>query len=323
MPVDDLLVLGVLAGVLALSGATKLRARRETLDAFVSLRIPSWIRRRPAAVVLPWVELLLAIALIASPDRVLVVVTVGVTVLMATYTAVIARALTFAEPVTCSCFGRLGGHRVDRLTLVRNLLLTGLGLWALLIAIGGGSFLMAAGDLDAGGWAAVAAALTIGATSALIAAGARGPIGAYGEGEFDYLRSPIPFARVRFLDGGSETLRGLASTQARLLLILSPNCAPCRRLGDQVEAWAARLEPNVSVLTIYPDSLDPAEAYAHHRDRIASDLEGNVGAVFAITGTPAAVLLGADGLLAGGPVVGPEAIVEMFDDLVRDLDPTP
>lgn len=322
MPAADLLVLAFLAGVLTFSAATKLRARRETEDAFVSLRIPAWVPRRKAAAALPWVELVLAAGLVAAPSEGLVAVAAGVTVLLAAYTAVIARALTFDEPVTCACFGRLGGHRVDRLTLIRNVLLTGLGVWAVIVALDGGSLPGAADALDAAGWGSVAAAAAVAATAALIAAGSRGPTGPYGERELDYLRTPIPFARLDFPDGRTETLRDLASQRARLLVLLSPNCGSCRRVAEHVDDWADRLAPTVDLVTVYPTGLDPALAIGHADALIAFDPEGNVRAVFGIPGTPAAVLLGADGLLAGGPVGGRDAIVRLVEDVLAELEAT-
>ena len=55
------------------------------------------------------------------------------------------------------------------------------------------------------------------------------------------------------------------------------------------------------------------------------DPEGLVGETFDMQATPSAVLLGADGLLAGGPVVGSLAVPQLVDDILHELAglPTP
>jgi hypothetical protein len=49
------------------------------------------------------------------------------------------------------------------------------------------------------------------------------------------------------------------------------------------------------------------------------DVEDGATHTFAPTGRPAAVLLGADGLLAGGPVAGSIAVTEFVADIVAEL----
>ena len=127
-PEAALVVLLTLVAVLATSGAAKLRDRRATRDAFDALRIPGLVPADAAATALPWVELALAVLLVVSPAGVLVPVGVATLLLMLAYTAIIVRALGFDEPVTCSCFGSLGRHEIDRTTAVRNLLLSALAL---------------------------------------------------------------------------------------------------------------------------------------------------------------------------------------------------
>ena len=317
MPAADLLVLAALAGILALSGVAKLRAHEETLDAFVTLQVPTWIPQGPASLALPWLELVVALGLVASPSALLVPVAVVAAVLLTLYTMLIARALGFDEPVTCSCFGRLGGHQVDRLTLVRNVLLVVLASWAVTIGAGGGSFLKAIDAADPGEWAVVAAALLVVGATTLITMGAE-PTGPYGEGDLDYLRAPIPFARLELASGAEETLRGLASTQARLLVFLSSGCGSCVSVAALVDDWSARLAPSVGVTTIYPSGTD--NVLNHDPDLVAFDPDGNTRTVFNIPGTPAAVLLGADGLLAGGPVGGRRNISRLVEDVLGELD---
>ncbi len=321
----NLLVLGSLIGTLALSGATKLRDVTGTQDAFDALRVPAWVPRRAGAFVLPVGELVLALGLILARGRLLVAVTALVLLLMLAYTALIARALGFRVETNCGCFGRLGDPRVGRRTLVRNVVLSALAAWALLLAVRGESVIGALRDADINDWSAVAAATLLSALVFLISsksapatpvhAGPRtGPAD-----ESDYLRTAIPHGFVEMANGQRVHLRELAATQARLLIWLNTSCEPCLRVGTHVDAWAEHLAPAVDVLAVYSTTPAPDVALHHDRSRLVRDLGNNVRTVFGLPGSPAAVLLGADGMLAGGPVVGETDVLELVEDVLDQL----
>ena len=323
-PVAAILVALTLAAVLATSGVAKLRDRVATRDAFDALRVPGVVPKDAAAASLPWVELALAALLLVTPAPLLPPVAVAVLVLMVAYTALIARALGFDEPVTCSCFGSIGRHDVDRTTLARNLLLTLLAAALTWFAIAGGSVPAAAVDLDTGGWRALLAAAAA-ATVAVLVVGAPSSSGAAPGGELlDYERQAIPYGVLALPDGRTSSLVELASTQARLLVVLSPGCGPCVRTAEHLDDWAARLAPAVGLLAVYPDVASAAAAPQHARELSASEPELNVRRVFS-AGTPSAVLLGADGYLAGGPVAGEDAVAEFVEDVLSVLadEPSP
>ena len=98
-------------------------------------------------------------------------------------------------------------------------------------------------------------------------------------------------------------------TPAHLLVFLNPGCGPCERIGPDLGRWAEELHPVTlrAVVTATPGaspSIPYFEGLAYY------DPFGIARAAFGV-GTPAAVLLGTDGLLAGGPVQG-EADVRSF-----------
>jgi uncharacterized membrane protein YphA (DoxX/SURF4 family)/thiol-disulfide isomerase/thioredoxin len=318
-PLAALVVALTLAAVLLTSGVAKLRDRVATRDAFDALRVPGLVPRDAAAAALPWLEVALGVLLLAAPHPWLVPVAVGVLVLMLAYTAVIARALRFDEPVTCACFGSTGRHDVDRTTLARNVLLTVLSAALLWSALAGGSTPGATAEIGAAGWWAVAAAAAAAAVAVLVAAAPSAPSGTVPDEELlDYEREPIPYGVVSTRDGRTATLRELAMTQARLLVVLSPGCGPCVRTAERLDDWAARLSPAVGVLAVYPDVSSAAAASQHAAELSVSEPDLNVRRLFSV-GTPAAVLLGADGFLAGGPVFGEDGIAEFVDDVLAAL----
>ncbi len=209
-PAAALIALLTLAAVLLVSGVAKLRDMRATRDAFDALRVPSWVPADTTARVLPWAEIVLAAALLALPSPWSPVAAVAVLLLMLSYTAVIARALTFEEPVTCSCFGSIGRHDVDRLTLARNVLLTLLAGAASWFALDGGSGPAASADLGTEGWSALVAAGAA-AVVAVLVVGVRTSAGAPTAELLDYERQHIPYGVVTLNDGGTATLVELAA----------------------------------------------------------------------------------------------------------------
>ena len=322
-PTAALIVLLTLAAVLLVSGLAKLRDARATRDAFDALRVPAFVPADTAARALPWTEIVLAVALVALPSPWSAVAAVGVLLLMLSYTAVIGRALRFGEPVTCSCFGSIGRHEVDRVTLARNILLTLLAGAATWFALAGGSGPAALVDLDTQGWldllavaaAAMVAVLVVGVSSTSSSAA----VAPAGDGELlDYERQLIPYGVVTTIEGSTSTLVELARGRARLVLILSPGCGPCIRIAAKLDEWDARLSPAAHVLAVYPDESSARDSTGHAPGLAAWEPDFNVRRVFAV-GTPTAILLGADGLLAGGPATGEDAVEALVEELLLEL----
>lgn len=233
------------------------------------------------------------------------------------YTAVIARALGFAEPVTCSCFGRFGAARVSRLTLARNLVLslvTALAVWG----AASGQHVWGLVTEDAA-WLVVAALVV--ALFSLVAAGSGNQVtvstvAAVAEESLDYVRLPIPYAQLR--TGAADeltTLRDLARVQARLLVFLSAGCGSCRRTAERLDDWSEQLEPAVGIVPIY--SYDPGEV--PYRLPWYLQPEQDTSRVLGVSGTPVAVLLGADDLLAGGPISGEDSVRRFVEDILSEL----
>jgi len=319
------------AVVLAVSGAAKVSARQQTEDAFEALRIPL-VPRALGAAVLPWGEIALALALLVLRGPALVVAAVAALVLCLAYTVVIGRARGFAEPVTCSCFGKFGAAKVSTTTLWRNIVLSALALLALAGAATGQHVWSLVTEHP--GWVVVAA--LVAALFALIAAGSGTPTTSAGSGfaagsaavdpesedvgeELDYERHPIPYAQLRTPEDTVTTLRDLARTQARLLLFLSAGCGSCRRTAERIDGWAEQLAPAVSIVPIYahaPGQVEFAVPFYIQPDYNASQ-------VLEAHGTPAAVLLGADGMLAGGPIAGEDSVRRFVEEILEQIHGAP
>ena len=158
----------LLAAVLALSGAAKLGDRAGTADAIVSLRLPPALLSLRVPRLLPWLEIVLAGGLVLAPGPGYAAAAAAALVLTAAYLAVVSRALTFDEPVSCACFGRLTLGDVTPLTVVRNAVLVLLAAAALVDGVRHGAILGRLGDLDGTGWSWLGMAVLSAATTGLV-----------------------------------------------------------------------------------------------------------------------------------------------------------
>lgn len=304
--------------VLALSGAAKLIDRRGTANALTSLRILGAGAHGAIAWALPVVELLVALGLWLPWSAAALSAAILSVIAFAVFTVVIARALRFDDPVTCACFGTVGSLSVSRRTVVRNLVL--------LATAGIAAFATGSGVLP--GAALVTDPTRVTATSAtvlltgtvtwlVLAPGRSGRADDDAEAvEADYVASPIPFGQVQGRDGALVTLRELPAAQAVLLVFLSPGCGPCRRVLEALQEHRTPVSPAVRIDIV---ASGRADWTADAGGAVWEDPERNAARLFGISGRPAAVLLGADGTVAGGPVTGEDEVTALIDEMAGQL----
>ncbi len=301
------------AAVLLVSGVAKVRDE-DPLASWEAMGVPDRLRRRSLARGHAWGEIALAVSLVVLPTPWSTVVAGLVLVLFAVYLVLIARVVAGGRPATCNCFGSLGSGVVDRWTVVRNaVLLAVAGLGLVDLWVNGG----APGRLsDASGWVA-GLAVTAVVTALVLREGAEPEA----EDVDDYLRLPIPDVPV--VEGQGEeprSLRAVAADHAMLLVLLSPGCGPCRQTTGHLTEWVEAI-PEVDVRVVSQISHAQVTQFEPRWEGLVlHEPGGSVGKVFGLHGRPAAVLLGADGLLAGGPVRGYAEIVQFVDDIRAELD---
>lgn len=179
--------------------------------------------------------------------------------------------------------------------------------------------------------------------------------GAEGDGDG---RAPIPDQTLTAADGSRTTLTDLVAERAAVLLFLEPTCGSCTRLLDQLSAWRTTI-PEISLVPVrvrhdhgpghghgHGHHEQGSDGHGHHGHGRAdgegsggagSDREGSGGEPFeGVEGgywadheiidafgtmgfTPWAVLLGADGLVAGGPVAGYPAVRAFLAEVLAHL----
>lgn len=323
---------------LAVSGVAKAKEPTSTVTAIVNLKLDQWLPVKPIARVLPWAEIALALALLVLPGVWQILAAMAAVVLFAGYWAAIARAIIQGNTASCNCFGSASSAPISMFTLIRNTALLMAAFGALIGAFSSGK--SALGMLlatDAQGWlwliGAGLASLTLWAvyraelvgvaelTERLEAA----PAVVEGEEvvEADYERLPIPFGALYYPAHGEEergahtTLRDLASEQARVLLWVSSGCGHCHKAIAKMDEWQEQL-PMLGIHPVVSSNSEIKNFTLSNRIQFLVDPGFETQKLFGV-GTPAAIAMGADGLLAGGPVFGGNKVVEFVEDIIAEL----
>ena len=118
------------------------------------------------------------------------------------------------------------------------------------------------------------------------------------------------------------TLSQLAGERAALLVFVSEGCGPCERVLDRVPGWITELSPVMQVKVVLSRPLDQLRERTLERvgANALHDLQFSARKALGGRTAPSAVLLGADGLLAGGPVDGGGAVIEFVEEIRQQLD---
>jgi hypothetical protein len=291
-----------------------------------NLELPSRVLPRPLAATIPGIELALVVGLLSPWRPAFLLAANGSLVLLAVYWALIARGLTITPRPSCDCFGEVGNHVITGRTLLRNTVLVGAAIASVALAASGRTVWSLLGGAARGDWlwlglaamACITVGLVVGRSGADpsrdvpdLNAFATSPQTEDG----DYVRQPIPSALLHDPQSGPVTLRELAARRAQLLVFVNCYCASTREAAASIEGWRARL-PAVGVRLVFsvpiPQSQPlPTGTLLDHR--------GLASTVLGLAGSPCAVLLGADGALAGGPVDGMDELRTFVDDIEETL----
>jgi hypothetical protein len=314
----------ILAVVLVASAVGKVRSPSASAEAFRDLRVPSPLSRPLAVKALPWGELILAMALVLAGGALGVVAALAALLLFTAYLVLVVRALGFDEDVECACFGAFAPGRISSVTVVRNVWLVVLAALAVGISTQGSSVLARVADERLPWWwllGAVAVAVTVmlilGVNDSGAAATNRDAVDLAVE-EGDYLRTRTPAVAVTLGDGTVTDLRRLSASRAQLLLYVSEGCGSCVDIIAAVPGWRTEM-PQVDVRLIVAVEPEVSALADPEEPKSAHDPRRLVWDSFGLGGTPAAFLLGADGLVAGGPVLGGPAVRDFVSEIRNEL----
>lgn len=321
----------VICAILVWSGVAKVRQPDAMASAMRDLRVPAILAGKPVQAAVPWIEIGLAVLLLVTGGVWLSLVWIATLLLFVAYLVLIAAALGRQERVSCNCFGAASSAPVNRGTLGRNLLLViaaALGLTASLI--NASPLLLTLIRQDWRGWFALLALAVVGGLAWLLSReGAvdrndEAPATLVGEvlesdaDLADYVREPIPLAVLEREPGQFVRLPDLAQQRGVLLLYVSATCGSCTEIIARVDEYAERL-PLLDVVVLVLSRSAVEQLPESVRPRTVVDVAGSVQTGLGLSWVPGGVLLGTDGLLAGGPVYG-DAINQLVDEVAREFE---
>ena len=323
MPSPLLLPVVTCAVVLLVSGVAKLQSPSSVEAAFTSMHVPKALDTALVRRAVPWLEVALGVWLFLATGPALVVVAVLTLALFVAYLALVVVAVRGPEPADCGCFGAIGDSRVTRVTVWRNALLVLAALLAVVAGLRGVGLLPALLE-EPSTWAWLATAALTAGVAVLVAHRSGRTVEASApevDDSGEYVRSPIPAAAVLTEEKDLVLLSTASQRAAHLLVFLSPGCGPCKRIGPLVAGWDEELAPVVvrAVVAGPPEVVETGLPFL--KGYAWFDPHGLTRKEFG-AGNPSAVLLGADGYLAGGPVHGEDAVREFVAGISEQLSET-
>ena len=322
-----LLCTSILVVTLTASGIAKAKDPSSTVEGILNLGLDS-----VAPLKLTPAELVLAAGLLLAPGPLFPVFAIASCALMVFYLVVIARALATGRTEGCNCFGKKSAAPVSRYTLIRNIALTIAGILTVVASfVGGKAVVYELVGLNGSGWlwavGAALIALTLWAIQRGESLAEPAPdipevvLPSAADESEDYVRVPIPYASIYTTDGRVTTLRDMSRVQARVLFFASPTCGSCTPILKTIPRWQ-KLLPQLGLHPVF--SSEEKIHQAHKLEKLDEGVEALVDPKHAAMhnfgrGTPMAVILGSDGMLAGGPVAGTSDVKQLMDDLLVEF----
>jgi hypothetical protein len=303
----SVLAAAVITAVFVMSGLLKLGRSDETLKAMGGLRVPTLMRTRWIARAVPVVELCLAAGLLAAPAPLFTGVALFAAALLAAFLVLTIGAVARREAVVCNCFGGVSSRPIGGWTIARNAALVVLSVAAVTGSAEGA--VPAATGFGLGDWTvflAAASVLLVVATAVLVLRlqrGAESPARPTGPGR-NGAEWPVPDLEVTDAWGRAVELVSLAEQRPVLLLLLSAECTPCVAVADSVGRWRDDFGSAVEIAVL--TSASPTAIRERYPELGAPVFYGYRSLMVAagIEGTPSALLLGTNRMVAAGPAQG-------------------
>ena len=342
MHVALLTVRVLLAGVFALAGVAKLADLAGSRAAVAGFGVPERLAA-PLGTLLPFAELLVAIALLPAGSA--AAAAIGAGALLAVFLLAIARSMARGEAPDCHCFGQLHSEPAGGRALARNLALLAA---AVFVAVGGWrnpgpSAIAWVGAMSGAGVVAFAGGLALATLAALMAWGLLSLLRQNGrlllrieelEDRLDPtdsrapaaehrglpLGAPAPAFRLPGLYGESVTLEALVSAEATVMLLFTdPHCGPCNAMMPQIAVWQREHAGNLTIAVLTRGSIKDNRAKMREHGIGGVWLDDDLDAYnsYRAPGTPSAVLIDRHGRIASDVAGGAAAISALVADAAR------
>jgi peroxiredoxin/uncharacterized membrane protein YphA (DoxX/SURF4 family) len=332
----------ILFAVFAVAGLTKLADKAGSREALRNFGVPARFAD-PLGILLPLAELAVALALL--PVASAWWAAVGALALLLIFVAVIGFNLARGRKPNCRCFGQLHSKPVGWSTLIRNGILAGMA-----------SVVISQSPSSAGpsitGWmgqapgdqrisvlvlAMVLLLLFVESVVLIQVLKQQGRMLRRLElTEAQFTRSgnfrglavgaPAPAFALPNLNGEKVTLDALRSKGVPVLLVFSdPQCSVCDGLAAKIAKWQPEHADKLTIAIVSHGSVEAnrAKPGAKQVQHLLLQQDHEVDDAYLIDGTPAGVLVRADGTV-GSPQAATEDMIEsIVAGIVGQLGPSP
>ncbi len=328
----------VLAGVFAVAGVAKLAALRDARRGVADFGVPHALAGI-VGVALPFAELAVAGALLPAASAPWA--GVAALALLFAFTAAIGLALARGRTPDCQCFGNLHSAPVGPRALVRNAVLAGI---AGLVAAG---VLVGDAGPSAVGWLGalepIEQVATGGALLAVAVAAFSGWLAVRFRreshrlllrvhlleqaGDFDSVAAngllpgtQAPGFSLAAVDGEQTALDDLLGAGRSLVLIFADSgCGACHALMPDISRWQREHADDLTVAVVWGGSPSDVQGASqeHGLRLVLSDPERQLSDLYAVAGTPSAVLIGPGGTVEEPLAEGADAVEQLVEDALR------
>jgi len=330
--VGALLILSrlALAVVFAVAGVAKLASMSRTREAVLDFGAPHLLAT-PLAVALVAAELAAAAALTAPATA--WYGAVGALGLSLVFATAIAGNLLHGRRPNCNCFGQVRATPVSWSTFARAIGLAALALFVVTNVRDAAVSMAVLPTLAPRDWILLAVSLLGAGLLAVVAAmlgqvlrqqgrmllrfdaieerlGMRAPR-ALPEGAGIAPESEAPEFSLPDLTNVARTLEDVRSAGRPVLMVFThPGCGPCQSLMPDLESWQKELRESLTVAVISEGSPADNEKYAARLDPklVLLQQRREVAQLYEVYGTPAALVVMADGRIATYQAQGPEEV---------------
>jgi len=127
-----------------------------------------------------------------------------------------------------------------------------------------------------------------------------------------------PVVELSNLDGEPIKLADFAGTPTAILF-WNPGCGFCQRMVDDLKAWENDPPADAPRLLVVSTGEADANRETGLKSPMVLDSGFNVGRSFGASGTPSAVLVGADGKIASGIAVGGPTVISLLRNEAPNL----
>ncbi|MDN4641611.1 MauE/DoxX family redox-associated membrane protein [Agreia sp. PsM10] len=305
--------------ILLLGGLTKIGNVQATLTSFEHFRLPAFLMRAPLAAAFPAFELLLAFGLLFAEGPAYLAASAAAELLMAAYVLLVLRAVNRGDEFDCGCFGAAINSPIGWTLVWRNLFFFVIASVSFMGACFGidsvRSVLMKFSPSDRG-WAIVlvlATTLYVGRLYSRTIAGVGRMSATAGVPASSPADGRIPPAEVVTSTGAVFRLEDLSALRPQLVVFVRSGCSSCDEVIRKLTPFALSMDARIGVIFAVVGTAHSVFEVDHPGLQSVS-----VFAVIAaqeklgIVGTPSAVVLGLNGRLETGPVLGPPAILALL-----------